>query len=65
MTRSSTVESSVLSSAIRDCSQAVSVVKKCDVQSTDLNDAVTSDMFTEISREVDKSLCFLESHLQG
>ena len=34
-------------------------------QSAEQNDAVTSDLFTEIAREVDKSLYFLESHLQG
>jgi starvation-inducible DNA-binding protein len=33
-------------------------------QSADQNDAVTSDIFTEITREVDKSMYFLESHLQ-
>ncbi|QEF97813.1 DNA protection during starvation protein [Stieleria maiorica] len=31
----------------------------------DENDAVTADLFTEITREVNKSLYFLESHLQG
>ena len=65
MTRSSTAESSDLSSAIHDCSQAVSVVNRCCVQSADQNDAVTSDLLTEIAREVDKSLWLLESHLQG
>lgn len=30
-----------------------------------LNDATTADLFTEISREVDKSLWFIESHVQG
>lgn len=34
-------------------------------ESADQNDAGTSDLFTEISREVDKSLWFLESHLQS
>lgn len=34
-------------------------------KSAEQNDAVTSDLFTEITREVDKSLYFLESHLQG
>lgn len=34
-------------------------------KSAEQNDAVTSDLFTEIAREVDKSLYFLESHLQG
>jgi starvation-inducible DNA-binding protein len=28
-------------------------------------DQSTADLFTEISREVDKSLWFLEAHLQG
>jgi len=34
-------------------------------RSADRNDAATSDLFTEISREVDKSLWFIESHLQA
>ena len=28
-------------------------------------DADTADLFTEVSRELDKHLWFLESHLQG
>jgi starvation-inducible DNA-binding protein len=31
----------------------------------ELGDPTTEDLFTEISREVDKQLYFLESHLQG
>jgi len=31
----------------------------------DMGDAVTSDMYTELTEEVDKQLWFLESHLQG
>jgi starvation-inducible DNA-binding protein len=34
-------------------------------QSDDLDDKDTADLFTEVSRELDKSLYFLESHLQG
>jgi starvation-inducible DNA-binding protein len=30
-----------------------------------LGDADTADLFTEVSRDVDKNLWFLESHLQG
>ncbi|GAB7095385.1 DNA starvation/stationary phase protection protein Dps [Halolamina litorea] len=30
-----------------------------------IGDADTSDMFTELSREIDKQLWFLEAHLQG
>ncbi|MCA9075859.1 MAG: DNA starvation/stationary phase protection protein Dps [Planctomycetaceae bacterium] len=34
-------------------------------ESAHWNDATSSDLFTEISREVDKSLWFIESHLQA
>ncbi len=34
-------------------------------RSGDWGDPTTEDLFTEISREVDKQLYFLESHLQG
>ena len=34
-------------------------------QADDLGDKSTSDLFTEISRVVDKRLWFLEAHLQG
>ncbi|MCA9159812.1 MAG: DNA starvation/stationary phase protection protein Dps [Planctomycetales bacterium] len=36
-------------------------INRCEME----HDAVTADLFTEITREVDKSLYFLESHLQG
>jgi starvation-inducible DNA-binding protein len=34
-------------------------------QSVELGDPTTSDLFTEISRALDKDLWFLEAHLQG
>lgn len=34
-------------------------------QSSELGDAGTADLFTGISRNLDKNLWFLESHLQG
>ncbi|GAB4217036.1 MAG: DNA starvation/stationary phase protection protein Dps [Synechococcales cyanobacterium] len=34
-------------------------------QATALGDADTADLFTEISRQIDKDLWFLEAHLQG
>ncbi|MND06120.1 DNA protection during starvation protein [compost metagenome] len=33
--------------------------------SDDLGDKSTADLFTEVSRDLDKSLWFLEAHLQG
>jgi len=32
-------------------------------ESGDLNDAITADLFTQITRELDKDLWFLEAHL--
>lgn len=34
-------------------------------QAVVLTDAVTADLFTEVARELDKQLWFVESHLQG
>lgn len=34
-------------------------------QATEMGDADTADLFTEISRQLDKDLWFLEAHLQG
>ena len=34
-------------------------------ESADLGDPTTSDLFTELSRALDKDLWFLEAHLQG
>lgn len=34
-------------------------------QTADLGDAATSDLFTEVVREIDKRLWFVEAHLQG
>lgn len=33
-------------------------------ESTDLDDAGTADLFTQLSRDLDKSLWFLEAHIQ-
>ena len=32
---------------------------------TEMGDAGTADMYTEISRAIDKRLWFLEAHLEG
>ena len=34
-------------------------------RATELSDADTADLFTEISRDIDKKLWFVEAHLQG
>jgi starvation-inducible DNA-binding protein len=34
-------------------------------ESDDLGDTSTNDLFTEVSRQIDKDLWFLEAHLQS
>jgi starvation-inducible DNA-binding protein len=34
-------------------------------ESGDLGDAITVDLFTQLTRELDKDLWFLEAHLQA
>lgn len=45
--------------------QYAASVRSAIDEATDVNDMGTADMFTEISREVDKLLWFAEAHLQG
>jgi starvation-inducible DNA-binding protein len=34
-------------------------------ESSELGDQDTADLFTEVSREIDKQLWFVEAHIQG
>ena len=40
------------------------VLREAIAETDELGDADTADLFTQISREVDKYLWFLEAHLQ-
>jgi starvation-inducible DNA-binding protein len=51
-----------LSTALADFGKQV---RKNIDQATDLGDADTADLFTEISRETDKLLWFVEAHIQA
>lgn len=51
-----------LSTALADFGKQV---RKNIDQATDLGDADTADLFTEISREIDKLLWFVEAHIQS
>jgi starvation-inducible DNA-binding protein len=44
---------------------AGATVRRAIQESTDVGDPTTADLFTEISRSLDKDLWFLEAHLQG
>ena len=51
-----------VSTALATVGQAV---RSAIDQATEFGDADTADLFTEISRDIDKYLWFVESHLQG
>lgn len=45
--------------------EAANLVRKAIDQTDELGDQDTSDLFTEVSRGLDKNLWFIEAHLQG
>ena len=51
-----------LSTALADFGK---VVRKGIDESADLGDQDTADIFTEVSREIDKQLWFVEAHIQA
>jgi starvation-inducible DNA-binding protein len=51
-----------LSTALADFGN---VVRRNIDETTDLGDADTADLFTEVSREIDKLLWFVEAHIQA
>lgn len=51
-----------LSSALSDFGK---IVRKNIDESGDIGDQDTADLFTEISREIDKQLWFVEAHIQA
>lgn len=51
-----------LSTALADFGK---LVRRNIDETTDLGDADTADLFTEISREIDKLLWFVEAHIQS
>ena len=48
----------------RQIAAVAATVRQAILQSAELGDPTTSDLFTEISRALDKDLWFLEAHLQ-
>ena len=53
-------------SALSDALATVAKLMRQGIeQAVVLMDAVTADLFTEVARELDKQLWFVESHLQG
>ncbi len=52
-------------SLVKNIGKFASLVREAIDQSDELGDKDTADIFTEISRQVDKDLWFLEAHIQG
>jgi starvation-inducible DNA-binding protein len=50
---------------VKSISKFASLVREAIDRTDDLGDKDTADIFTEISRQVDKDLWFLEAHLQA
>jgi starvation-inducible DNA-binding protein len=50
---------------VRRYSTLAATTREAIDSSDDLGDKDTADLFTEVSRELDKSLWFLEAHLQA
>ena len=49
----------------RQIATVAASVRRAIQQSAEIGDPTTSDLFTEVSRALDKDLWFLEAHLQG
>jgi starvation-inducible DNA-binding protein len=50
---------------VKNVAKFAQLVREAIDQTDDLEDKDTSDIFTEISRQVDKDLWFLEAHIQA
>jgi len=50
---------------VKNIAKFAALVREAIDQTDDLGDKDTADIFTEISRQVDKDLWFLEAHLQA
>jgi starvation-inducible DNA-binding protein len=63
---SATVDGILLVGSLVDrYAQLATATRAAIAHATELDDAGTADLFTQLSRDLDKSLWFLEAHLQG
>ena len=64
--QAATVDGVQLVGSLVDCyAQLASATRAAIARATELDDVGTADLFTQLSRDLDKSLWFLEAHLQG
>jgi starvation-inducible DNA-binding protein len=50
---------------VHNVAHHVNALRTAVQESDDLGDAITADLFTQVTRELDKDLWFLEAHLQA
>jgi starvation-inducible DNA-binding protein len=50
---------------VHNVGQHANALRQAVQESNDLSDAITADLFTELTRALDKDLWFLEAHLQS
>jgi starvation-inducible DNA-binding protein len=56
---------SMLKFLVHNVAHHANALREAVQESDDLGDPITSDLFTTLTRELDKDLWFLEAHLQG
>lgn len=49
---------------VHNVAQVANALREAVKESSDLDDAITADLFTQVTRELDKDLWFLEAHTQ-
>lgn len=54
---------SMLKFLVHNVAHHANALREAVQESDDLNDAITADLFTQVTRELDKDLWFLEAHL--
>lgn len=54
---------SMLRFLVHNVAHHANALREAVQESDDLNDAITADLFTQVTRELDKDLWFLEAHL--
>jgi len=56
---------SMLKFLVHNVAHHANALRTAVQESTDLGDAITADLFTQLTRELDKDLWFLEAHTQS
>jgi starvation-inducible DNA-binding protein len=56
---------SMLKFLVHNVAHHANAMRTAVQESTDLGDAITADLFTQLTRELDKDLWFLEAHTQS